>query len=369
MQKKPFIIGITGNIASGKSVVRQYLENLGSITFDADLLAHRTYLKGKPAYQPIIDTFGTGILAHDMQIDRKKLAKIVFKDEFALEKLEAIVHPEVTKMINALVTAAKSRIVVIEAIKLIEAGMAADCHQVWVVSADDTLRLQRLVEDRNMRISEARQRIESQSPQVDKITQAHQVIYTDGKFNDTYNQVNSALNDLKLPESADEEILKLDSNFVIRPLQVWDEVDWNEFQLKLPTGSNDKQDTFEVLAKQSVMGLWQANTLARVAYWKMEALLALITGFAQISQNYQPDLGLAFQTWIERTAWQHLSSLLLVDEKTILQANFNQQHYHKLDMDKDLTDFPPIRALLNKYAITKEQVSYKRNPDFESKSI
>ena len=88
-----FVIGLTGNIATGKSVVRKMLEHLGAYGIDADALGHRAIARDAPGYKPVLDTFGKWILAPDGQIDRGKLARVVFADPDALIQLESIVHP------------------------------------------------------------------------------------------------------------------------------------------------------------------------------------------------------------------------------------------------------------------------------------
>ena len=88
-----YIIGLTGNIATGKSVVRRMLEHLGAYTIDADALSHRAIAKGVPGYQPIINEFGKWILDKDGEIDRSKLASVVFHDLGVLAELEGIIHP------------------------------------------------------------------------------------------------------------------------------------------------------------------------------------------------------------------------------------------------------------------------------------
>src|SRR4029453_15109585 len=90
-----YAIGLTGNIATGKSVVRRMLEHLGAYTIDADGLAHRVIVKRAPGYKPVLDKFGTWILNEDGQINRAKLGRLVFADKEALTQLEAIVHPYV----------------------------------------------------------------------------------------------------------------------------------------------------------------------------------------------------------------------------------------------------------------------------------
>ena len=112
-------VGLTGNIAVGKSVVRQMLQHLGAYPIDADGLSHQAMQPGAPAYKPVVDTFGQFILGPDKRINRALLGQIVFSNPEALAKLEAIVHPVVRQAINTLVARSKQRVVVIEAIKLL----------------------------------------------------------------------------------------------------------------------------------------------------------------------------------------------------------------------------------------------------------
>ena len=88
-----FIIGLTGNIATGKTVVRRMLEHLGAYTIDADTLSHRAIAKGAPGHQPTVEAFGNWILDPHGEIDRAKLGGLAFRDPDALARLEAIVHP------------------------------------------------------------------------------------------------------------------------------------------------------------------------------------------------------------------------------------------------------------------------------------
>ena len=114
-----YVIGLTGNIATGKSVVRKMLEHLGAFGIDADALAHRTIASGAPGFQPVLEAFGEGILDSSGEIERSKLAQIVFHDKDALARLELIIHPLVREAIDALINRSGHNVVVLEAIKLI----------------------------------------------------------------------------------------------------------------------------------------------------------------------------------------------------------------------------------------------------------
>ncbi len=184
-----YVIGLTGNIAVGKSVVRKMLEHLGAYGIDADQLAHRAIAKGAPGYKPVVETFGKWILKPDGEIDRMKLARLVFSDPDAMRQLEAIVHPLVLQAIDYLVRRSKRKVVVIEAIKLLETDLRQWCDAIWVVDAPAELQLQRLIHKRGLRESEAYQRILAQPPQADKVAQADVVIHNDKDFETTWKQV------------------------------------------------------------------------------------------------------------------------------------------------------------------------------------
>ena len=132
-----YVIGLTGNIGTGKSVVRRMLEHLGAYGIDADALSHRAIAKGAPGYEPVLEAFGRYILGPDEQIDRKKLGRLVFNDPEALKQLEAIIHPLVKHAIDLIVRRASQKVIVIETVKIFESGMSEVCDSVWVVYAPE----------------------------------------------------------------------------------------------------------------------------------------------------------------------------------------------------------------------------------------
>ncbi len=184
-----FVIGLTGNIATGKSVVRRMLEHLGAYGINADSLAHRVLSRGAPGYQPVVELFGKRILTPAGEIDRERLGKLVFNEPNALADLESIVHPFILQAIDILVKRAPQKVVAIEAIKLLETGMAAWCDSVWVTTISPELQLERLTKKRLLDPTDARARINAQSPQVDKIKASDIVINNAGSFEDTWTQV------------------------------------------------------------------------------------------------------------------------------------------------------------------------------------
>ena len=177
----PLIIGLTGNIATGKSAVLQYLATKGAYVLDADKLAHESMQTGTHTYWAIVDEFGQSILQVDGTIDRRALGKVVFADPKALARLEAIVHPAVFDLARQELLTVEANVIVLEAIKLLEAGQLVTlCDEVWVVTATQETQLRRLRETRKMSEEEAARRMAAQSPQEEKVKQADRVINNDG---------------------------------------------------------------------------------------------------------------------------------------------------------------------------------------------
>lgn len=187
-----YVIGLTGNIATGKSVVRKMLEHLGAYGIDADALAHRALAKQAPGYLPVVETFGKWILASDGQIDRSRLAKIVFSDAEALARLEAILHPLVDQAVDIYIRRSPHAVIVIEAIKILESGLAKKCDTLWVTSAPEEVQMARLLQKRGMSVTGAQQRIQAQPPQQQKLAAADVVIENKGSYEDTWLRVYAA---------------------------------------------------------------------------------------------------------------------------------------------------------------------------------
>jgi dephospho-CoA kinase len=196
---KPIVIGLTGPIGSGKSHVRSVLVSLGAEGIDADRVAHEVMAPDGPAYAGIVAQFGPDILGSDGLIDRGKLGARVFGDPAALARLEAIVHPAVGQAIRDRVEASTAPLVVIEAIKLLEAGLARSlCDQVWVALCTRRHQFARLQASRGMSADEVRRRLANQMPPAQMTAQAHRVIRTDGTTAETAQTVLAAWAELGL---------------------------------------------------------------------------------------------------------------------------------------------------------------------------
>lgn len=160
------VIGLTGGTGSGKSVVSKSLAEAGAVIVDADQIAHEIILKGEPAYQEIIEYYGTGILDEDGNIIRKKLGEIVFNDGEKLAFLNQCTHKyicaEVDRQIAAAKAAGTATAIVLDAPLLLEAGLEQVCDGVWVVYADPEVRAQRVMARDGVTYELAKARIANQ---------------------------------------------------------------------------------------------------------------------------------------------------------------------------------------------------------------
>jgi dephospho-CoA kinase len=190
----PYILGLTGNIASGKTTIGLMLLELGAHTYeDADQVVHRLYLPGQPLVARLAETFGRDVLAPDGGIDRQRLGERVFGDPAALKRLEALVHPAVQEALLATLSSIPDdEVGVLDAIKLVESGYASLCHAVWVVECPEAMQLRRLVEQRGLTTEQARARLAAQPQMGPKLAAATEVIHNDGTLYDLRAQVTGA---------------------------------------------------------------------------------------------------------------------------------------------------------------------------------
>lgn len=190
-----YLIGLTGGIASGKSVVSERLAERGAVVIDADVLAREVVDPGTAGLAEIVSEFGTGVLREDGSLDRAALGALIFSDAQKREKLNAITHPKIWRRTRELIAAAEARdpeaVVVYDVPLLAEAAGKRDLDfdLVVVVHADTGTRIQRMVELRGMRRDEALHRLNSQASDTERLAIADVVIDNNGDLTDTLAQV------------------------------------------------------------------------------------------------------------------------------------------------------------------------------------
>lgn len=186
------LVGLTGNVASGKSTVSQLLSEHGATIIDADVLARRAVERGSPVYDAIVTRWGTSVVAPDGQLDRPALRRVVFSEAKELEALNDLVHPEVERLLKARVAEARTRgdaMVICDIPLLFEKKMADRFDKIVLVDAPRPLRLERMVKERGLREAEAMKIIAAQMPADLKRARADYVIDNGGTLSDLTRKV------------------------------------------------------------------------------------------------------------------------------------------------------------------------------------
>ncbi len=194
------IIGLTGNIATGKSAVMRLAAEQGAQVIDADHVVHELLQGDEEIQAAVVAAFGPGVRLPDGRIDRAAVGRVVFGDARLLRQLEALLHPAVREEIARRVATSGAPVVMIEAIKLLEGPLAAVCDQIWVTTCSRQTQLERLRVCRGMDAESAAARVEAQPPQEEKIARADVVIHTDGLMSATQEQFSKAWASLPRPD-------------------------------------------------------------------------------------------------------------------------------------------------------------------------
>jgi dephospho-CoA kinase len=189
-------IGLTGNIAAGKSAVASRLRAHGVTVIDADQLAREVVAPGTPAHAAIVARWGTRVIATDGTLDRAALRAIVFGDAGERAALEAITHPAIAQRREARVAeraAQGEQVVILEIPLLFEAGLTKTVDQILLVDAPVALRRERLIRDRGLSDLEAEAMIAAQTPAEEKRARADWIIENDGSLDSLEQQVAALL--------------------------------------------------------------------------------------------------------------------------------------------------------------------------------
>jgi dephospho-CoA kinase len=194
----PLVIGLIGAIGAGKSTVAAWLAERGAVVIDSDLLTREAMAPGTLVTREIVAEFGPAFLCPDGSLDRGALGRVVFANPELLVRLESIVHPAVAELQEERIRAATEAgapVIVLEAIRLVEAGHAGRCHEVWLVECDPAVQLARLTA-RGLPKPDARQRVATQAASLPLWrSAATRVIATDGTLAATEQAVDEALDE------------------------------------------------------------------------------------------------------------------------------------------------------------------------------
>ncbi|MDP1714742.1 MAG: dephospho-CoA kinase [Anaerolineales bacterium] len=320
-----FVIGLTGNIATGKSVVRRMLEHLGAYTLDADALTHRAYAKGAPGYQDVIDEFGKWLVNKDGEIDREKLGNLVFSDPDAMKQLEAIVHPLVRQAAEILIKNASQPVVVIEAIKLLEGELRKLCDSIWVTNAPQEVQVERLMRKRGMNRKQALERIHMQPAQGTKVAVANLVITNTGSYDDLWKQVSEAWKEIVRVASraledttANKKSVTSSGEFTVKRGKPKHSSAIAELITRLSKGERKAtaSDVMSDFGDKAYMLLEQDGRFVGMAGWQVENLVARTTDiFLEENVNVQK----ALETLIKEV--ENASSELQSEASLIFAVN------------------------------------------------
>ncbi len=193
-------IGLTGGIASGKSLVSQQLGELGAAVIDADKLGHAAYLSGTETFRSVVEAFGEDVVGADGEIDRRALGGKVFGDPAERRRLEEIVWPAIRAMMEerlADLAAGGSEVAVVEAAVLIEADWLPLVDEVWLVTASPETSRRRLMERNGLTAEQAESRLRAQLPNEKRRSYADVEIENDGSLDELRTAVDEAWSKLK----------------------------------------------------------------------------------------------------------------------------------------------------------------------------
>ena len=193
-------MGLTGGIGSGKSVVAARLAALGAVIVDSDRIAREVVAAGTEGLDAVVEAFGSSVLGSDGGLDRAKLGEIVFADNAARSRLEAIIHPRVRhRSAELFAVAPPDAIVVNDVPLLVEVGLAPTYHLVFVVETDPQVRVGRLVRDRGMIAEQAYQRISAQAGDDLRRAAGDVVLRNEGAIGDLHAGVDALWRDRLVP--------------------------------------------------------------------------------------------------------------------------------------------------------------------------
>lgn len=187
------VIGLTGNIGSGKTTVCQMLAKRGCLCLNADLLGRSVSEPGGEAYQQLRESFGADYFSPEGELLRPRMAELVFNNQHELAKLNGIIHPAVRRALCQKIAAAQAerpeRVIVVEAALLVEADYLPLLDQLWLVWADDAVRLARVMARDKLSREQALARMNNQMPQAEKAKYARYIVHNNKGRKELYDEL------------------------------------------------------------------------------------------------------------------------------------------------------------------------------------
>lgn len=188
------IIGLMGNSGSGKSLIAEYLKGKGAQIIDADQVSHDLCQPGQPGLTAVKEAFPPMYFNDDGTLSRKRLGRLVFADQAALQKLESILHPMIIERLREEIDKADG-LVVIDCALLYKMGLHDLVDEVWLVMANFNQKLARIMDRDGLSAKEAADRLQSQMDETIMAGYADKIIHNEGVPEDVYRQVEEYLND------------------------------------------------------------------------------------------------------------------------------------------------------------------------------
>jgi len=347
-----FVIGLTGNIATGKSVVRRMLEHLGAYTIDADALTHRAYAKGAPGYHKVVDNFGKWLVNKDGEVDRSKLGNLVFNNPEAMHQLEDIVHPLVYQATEILIKRSIQPVIVIEAIKLLEGDLRRVCDSIWVTNASEGIQVERLMRKRGMSREQAIERVHMQSAQSVKVAVANIVITNTGSYDALWKQVNAAWKEVVPGANTVEPDTittkktssKTGGEFIVKRGKPKNSAAIAELITRLSKGTRimTSDDVMEEFGEKAYMLLQLDQKIVGLAGWQVENLVTRTTDiYLEEHVNPQKALELIIKE-VERASGELQSEASLIFPMNELAAQ--EQIWKQLGYEKRTPETLGVQA-------------------------
>lgn len=191
------LIGLTGGIGSGKTTVAEYLRRLGYPVLDADLVSREVLKKGSPKLSQLVTHFGSGILLADGELNRKALADIVFQNPKERQYLENVTHGEIIRiLLEKSLQLSQNNLVFLDAALLFETGLDQYTDEVWMVDAEEELRIGRVMLRDNTTREHIALRISSQLSREEKKRKSHRILDNTGSKEELYRQIEDLLTSL-----------------------------------------------------------------------------------------------------------------------------------------------------------------------------